>query len=229
MLRYNKNQKYICFDFETCNLNLLSPDNKPWQLSYIIAEGNKVLKERDCYIYWPDLKLSEEARVITRFDDAKYSRLAKDPRAILEEFESYLYDEDYIIIGQNLLGFDVYIHGTYRKLLNIKPDFSYVGRIYDTNCIAKAIKKNAEFKNIGLRPGEKIHEELISESDSLNTLEGKNHFVILNFHSKNEIQNYKKKNNLKELKFKTKYSSDLNKSFLSISDLKQVLELNQFI
>ncbi len=144
MLRYNKNQKYICFDFETCNLNLLSPDNKPWQLSYIIAEGNKVLKERDCYIYWPDLKLSEEARVITRFDDAKYSRLAKDPRAILEEFESYLYDEDYIIIGQNLLGFDVYIHGTYRKLLNIKPDFSYIGRIYDTNCIAKAIKKNMQ-------------------------------------------------------------------------------------
>jgi len=144
MLRYNKNQKYICFDFETCNLNLLSPDNKPWQLSYIIAEGNKVLKERDCYIYWPDLKLSEEARVITRFDDAKYSRLAKDPRAILEEFESYLYDEDYIIIGQNLLGFDVYIHGTYRKLLNIKPDFSYVCRIYDTNCIAKAIKKNMQ-------------------------------------------------------------------------------------
>lgn len=144
MLRYNKNQKYICFDFETCNLNLLSPDNKPWQLSYIIAEGNKVLKERDCYIYWPDLKLSEEARVITRFDDAKYSRLAKDPRAILEEFESYLYDEDYIIIGQNLLGFDVYIHGIYRKLLNIKPDFSYVGRIYDTNCIAKAIKKNMQ-------------------------------------------------------------------------------------
>jgi DNA polymerase III epsilon subunit-like protein len=123
---------------------LLSPDNKPWQLSYIIAEGNKVLKERDCYIYWPDLKLSEEARVITRFDDAKYSRLAKDPRAILEEFESYLYDEDYIIIGQNLLGFDVYIHGTYRKLLNIKPDFSYIGRIYDTNCIAKAIKKNMQ-------------------------------------------------------------------------------------
>lgn len=144
MLRYNKNQKYICFDFETCNLNLLSPDNKPWQLSYIIAEGNKVLKERDCYIYWPDLKLSEEARVITRFDDAKYSRLAKDPRAILEEFESYLYDEDYIIIGQNLLGFDVYIHGIYRKLLNIKPDFSYIGRIYDTNCIAKAIKKNMQ-------------------------------------------------------------------------------------
>jgi hypothetical protein len=39
MLKDDKKQKYICFDFETCNLNLLSPDNKPWQLSYIIAQG----------------------------------------------------------------------------------------------------------------------------------------------------------------------------------------------
>ena len=144
MLRYDKKQKYICFDFETCNLNLLSSDNKPWQLSYLIAEGNKVLKEKDCYINWPDLKLSEEARKITRFDDQKYKRLASDPKEILEDFQKYLYDEDYIIIGQNLLGFDVYIHRIYCKLLGVKPDYSYINRIYDTNCIAKAIKKDLQ-------------------------------------------------------------------------------------
>ena len=42
--------------------------------------------------------------------------------------------------------------------------------------LAKAINKNAEFINIGLRPGEKIHEELISESDIPNTLEGEESF-----------------------------------------------------
>ena len=95
--------------------------------------------------------------------------------------------------------------------------------------LAKAINQNAKFKNIGLRPGEKIHEELISESDSLNTLEGKNHFVILNYHTKNEIQNYKRKNKLKDLKSTIKYSSDLNKSFLSIGNLRQILKVNKFI
>ena len=45
--------------------------------------------------------------------------------------------------------------------------------------LAKAINQNAKFQNIGLRPGEKIHEELISESDSLNTLEGKESFCDL--------------------------------------------------
>ena len=84
-------------------------------------------------------------------------------------------------------------------------------------------------QTIGLRPGEKIHEELISESDSLNTLEGKSHFVILNYHTKNDIKNYKKKNKLKDLKSTLRYSSDLNKSFLSISSLRKILKINKFI
>jgi len=142
MLRFNKKQKYICFDFETCNLNLVSLDNKPWQLSYIIAEGSKIIKEEDYYIKWDDLILSEEAKKITRFNIDKYNKLSKDPLKVLKKFESYLYNKDYIVIGQNLLGFDVYIHNIYRKLLGFDSDFSYVERIYDTNCIAKAIKKN---------------------------------------------------------------------------------------
>jgi DNA polymerase III epsilon subunit-like protein len=142
MLRFNKDQKYICFDFETCHLNLVNTDNKPWQLSYIIAKGNQIIKEVDNYIYWPDLKLSEGAKEVTHFDERKYHSLAADPKDILSSFEDYIYDSDYLIVGQNLLGFDVYIHNIYRKLLGKSPDFSYVKRILDTNCIAKAIKKN---------------------------------------------------------------------------------------
>ncbi len=142
MLRFNKNQKYICFDFETCHLNLLSDSNKPWQLSYIIAEGQNVVKESDNYIYWSNLQISPEARQITRFDDFIYAKKAKDPAEVLQIFESYLYNEDYIIVGQNLLGFDVYIHNIYRKLLGKNPNFSFISRIIDTNCIAKAIKKS---------------------------------------------------------------------------------------
>jgi hypothetical protein len=142
MLRFNKDQKYICFDFETCHLNLLNDSNKPWQLSYIIAKGNQIQKEVDNYIFWPDLKLSEGAKLVTHFDERKYHSLAADPEDILSVFESYLYDKDYLIVGQNLLGFDVYIHNIYRRLLGHKPDFSFTKRILDTNCIAKAIKKN---------------------------------------------------------------------------------------
>lgn len=146
MLRFNKDQKYICFDFETCHLNLLDDSNKPWQLSYLIAQGNNIIKESDNYIYWQDLNISEDAKVITRFDERKYKSLAADPKDILDEFEHYLYDNQYLIIGQNLLGFDVYIHNIYRRLMGKHTDFSYTKRIIDTNCIAKAIKKDIKLK-----------------------------------------------------------------------------------
>jgi len=144
MLRYNKTQKYICFDFETCHLNILDTENKPWQLSYLIAEGQDIVEQSDNYIYWKDLNLSAGAAEVTHFNRDKYNSLAKEPVKILNEFEKYLYNEDYKIIGQNLLGFDVYIHKIYRKLLGKKTDFSYVSRIIDTNCVAKAIKKNLQ-------------------------------------------------------------------------------------
>ena len=45
--------------------------------------------------------------------------------------------------------------------------------------VAKAISKNTKVNFVGIRPGEKIHEEMITLSDSLNTIESKNFFVIL--------------------------------------------------
>lgn len=45
--------------------------------------------------------------------------------------------------------------------------------------IAKAIAPNAILENIGIRPGEKLHEEMITESDSYNTIEFDKYFAIL--------------------------------------------------
>lgn len=144
MLRYNKDQLYICFDFETCHLNLLDDSNKPWQLSYIIAKGDKIINRSDNYISWDDLKISEDAARITNFSFEKYNKLRRNATTVLNTFEEYLYDTDYIVVGQNLLGFDVYIHNIYRKLLNKAPNFSFIPRILDTNCLAKAIKKQLQ-------------------------------------------------------------------------------------
>lgn len=141
LLRYNKKQKYILFDGETTNLALIKGLNLPWQWSYIVCVGSEIVHESDNYIKWPDLKLSEDARRITHFDDNKYNRLAKDPEPILNEFEKYLYDPEYIVLFHNGLNFDVYVHNIYRQLMGRKPDFSYIERCIDTNSLAKAIAK----------------------------------------------------------------------------------------
>ena len=50
LLRFKKNQNYICFDFETCHLNLLHSENKPWQLGYGLFKGKKMHKMCDHFI-----------------------------------------------------------------------------------------------------------------------------------------------------------------------------------
>jgi len=91
--------------------------------------------------------------------------------------------------------------------------------------LINAYNPNFELKEIGIRPGEKIHEEMITESDSLNTLELKNYFVILPAtFSENKIANtkkyYKKKFKAKLLKKGFKYNSGNNPNFLSKKELK---------
>lgn len=82
--------------------------------------------------------------------------------------------------------------------------------------LLKSIDSRPKFRVIGIRPGEKIHEELITESDSLNTLELKKYFIIL--------PSYKKisKKNLRPFS----YNSKNNKDFLSISSLQKLIQKN---
>lgn len=45
--------------------------------------------------------------------------------------------------------------------------------------MARTGDKNIAIKNIGVRPGEKIHEALISEEESLRTVDSGNHYIVL--------------------------------------------------
>ena len=59
--------------------------------------------------------------------------------------------------------------------------------------LAKAIAPEAKQNIIGIRPGEKLHEEMITQNDALNTVEFDNYFVILP-----SIQLWKTKKFIKE-------------------------------
>ena len=142
LLRFNKSQKYIIFDYETCNLNLVSKENKPWQLAFMLVENGKILERADYLLAWKDLRVSPEAARITGFSKKKYNKLKSCPKEALSHFEKYLYDEKIIKVGHNILGFDTYIHGIHRRLCGKNVDYSYIKHSLDTVCLAKAIKKN---------------------------------------------------------------------------------------
>jgi FlaA1/EpsC-like NDP-sugar epimerase len=87
--------------------------------------------------------------------------------------------------------------------------------------LVKAITPNCKIIFTGIRPGEKIHEEMISSNDSRSTLDLGKCFIILPSRD-SELVKYYKKFKAKFVKENFNYSSENNK-FLSINEIKNIL------
>lgn len=146
LLKQKINQKFVVFDTETEGLSLTS--SRPWQLSWIVCKGDQILEEHDEFIKYDDLNVSEEAARVTGFNYADYSAKAKDPMEVWKKFAKYLYDEQYIFVGHNILNFDIYILNTMMRGLGIQNNWSFVSRMIDTRSLAvamfKGIKRNGD-------------------------------------------------------------------------------------
>ena len=93
--------------------------------------------------------------------------------------------------------------------------------------LGTALNKKNKFKIIGIRAGEKIHEQMISRSDSYSTLEMKKKYVILPKENKKIFQYYKKKFKAKNVKLDFEYSSDKNGKFLTTDNLKKIVSQHE--
>ena len=94
---------------------------------------------------------------------------------------------------------------------------------YKVTDVAKAIDKNAKIKIIGIRPGEKIHEEMITVSDSQNTLDVKNFYIILPSGNHELHKFYHKQFSAKRVLNNFSYNSYKNKNYLSIQEIKSLI------
>jgi UDP-N-acetylglucosamine 4,6-dehydratase (inverting) len=92
--------------------------------------------------------------------------------------------------------------------------------------IAKVVVPEAKFKIIGIRPGEKLHEQMISESDSYSTYEYSDYYKILP-----QIHDWEKDNlrikNGKKVPEGFVYSSDKNQDWMKDSELRSWIDLNK--
>jgi UDP-N-acetylglucosamine 4,6-dehydratase/5-epimerase len=94
--------------------------------------------------------------------------------------------------------------------------------------LAKAIAPEAKINIIGTRPGEKIHEELITESESGNAVELKKYFVILTslITDSNDkvLKTYWNLKENKKIKKEFSYKSNTNNDFLSVENIKKLIK-----
>ena len=91
--------------------------------------------------------------------------------------------------------------------------------------IAKAVNENANHKIIGIRPGEKIHEQMIGLEDAAHTYEYANHFKILPAIYNCSSDSERVKGGIKVNEDFT-YASNLNNEWMTVKDLKQWISSN---
>ena len=92
--------------------------------------------------------------------------------------------------------------------------------------IAKVIAPNAKHKIIGIRPGEKLHEQMISKDDSFSTYEYPKYYKILPQINEWEKDNLRIKKGKKVLEGLV-YSSDKNSEWMTKSDLQKWIDINK--
>ena len=89
--------------------------------------------------------------------------------------------------------------------------------------IAKAINPKNKLKIIGIKRGEKIHEELIPSNDSPYTIDIGKYYLILPDNDNKIIQSYKKKFKLKKIKKSFSYTSE-QKEYLNVMEISKLIE-----
>ena len=96
----------------------------------------------------------------------------------------------------------------------------YIKKIPSMNIvdIAKAVSSEAPVEYIGIRPGEKIHEQMIGHEDSLYTYEYDTYFKILPCINDWFLDSKRIKNGVK-VKEGFSYSSDSNDSWMAVEEL----------
>jgi UDP-N-acetylglucosamine 4,6-dehydratase len=89
--------------------------------------------------------------------------------------------------------------------------------------LAETVAPGCEIEHIGIRPGEKLHEVLISEDEARNTLELPDMYVIQPAHSWWSKENWQ---DARPLADGFRYASDSNPMWLTSEDLHELVALS---
>jgi UDP-N-acetylglucosamine 4,6-dehydratase (inverting) len=89
--------------------------------------------------------------------------------------------------------------------------------------LAEAIGPECEVRVVGIRPGEKLHEEMITASDSLNTVDLGPYYAILPSATEHFPEDYLEKRGGDRVEAGFAYDSGTNSHFLTVEELRRLI------
>jgi UDP-N-acetylglucosamine 4,6-dehydratase (inverting) len=95
---------------------------------------------------------------------------------------------------------------------------------YKISDVAKAIAPNCKTEIVGIRPGEKIHEEMITSSDSYNTYDLGKYYIILPTNPSFNISDFKSTFKAQKVSQGFSYNSGTNKEWETVKSLRKLIQ-----
>lgn len=94
---------------------------------------------------------------------------------------------------------------------------------YRITDVAEAIGPECRRNVVGIRPGEKLHEEMVTETDAINTVEFKEYFVILPSMRLWDVDAFIKSFDGKRCEAGFAYNSGTNTDWLGVAQLRELI------
>jgi UDP-N-acetylglucosamine 4,6-dehydratase (inverting) len=94
---------------------------------------------------------------------------------------------------------------------------------YRITDVAQAIAPAAQMLNVGIRPGEKLHEEMVTATDALSTIEFKDYFVILPSMQLWDVDEFMQIFNGRRCPDGFSYNSGTNSEWLSVEQIRTLI------
>jgi len=120
------------------------------------------------------------------------------------------------------------VHLVYYAIQHMWGGEIFVPKIpsYRITELAEAIAPSCRIEYVGIRPGEKIHEEMITETDAMHTIEFGKYFVILPSYPLWDVGKYIKTYNGHPCTPGFRYNSGENSDWLSVEQIREMLRLH---
>jgi UDP-N-acetylglucosamine 4,6-dehydratase len=94
---------------------------------------------------------------------------------------------------------------------------------YNIKTLVEAIAPNCKTENVGIRPGEKLHEEMITETDSLNTYDCGKYYVIAPSIPCWDLPAWEKQFSAKKVELGFKYNSGINSDWINVDQVRELI------
>jgi UDP-N-acetylglucosamine 4,6-dehydratase (inverting) len=164
-----------------------------------------------------------------KFSVVRYGNVMGSNGSVIPFFLNKKKDGVLPITDPNMTRFNITLNGGVDMVLHAL-DSAWGGELfvpkipsYKILDVAKAVAPNCELKINGIRPGEKIHEEMITSSDSFTTYDLGKYYVILPQMTNWKLEDYIKHFNAKLVPQGFHYTSENNTEWETVEGLRKLI------